>query len=210
MYFVHFISLPRNYYVCQGSVFSSVLSHLNKYLKQQTLEPLVSHSSRIDRVIALRSWTDRVIPLRSRTDCVIALRSVLQLYVTALFYLENSRKIHPQGVRACQPKDTNKRKWGSVRAQGEREKPGPLAPLFICFFLPPGQPYVNWTSQECCLYYLRSSLLSSDLPLFYFHGLFPSLSFSHCHFGLLFPILTTNGSNNQLYSLYKTWVNFVI
>ena len=28
-------------------------------------------------------------------------KSVLQLRVTALFYLENSRKIHLQGVRAC-------------------------------------------------------------------------------------------------------------
>ena len=52
-------------------------------------------------------------------------------------------------------------------------------------------PYVNWASQEGCLFYLRSSLQSWDLPLFYFHELFPSLSFSHRHFGLLFPILTT-------------------
>ena len=42
--------------------------------------------------------------------------------------------------------------------------------------------------------YLRSSLWSSDLPLFYFLELFPSLSFSHHHFGLLFPILTTEQS----------------
>ena len=45
--------------------------------------------------------------------------------------------------------------------------------------------------QEHCLFYLRFSLRSSDLPLFYFHGLSPSRSFSHRHFGLLFPILTT-------------------
>ena len=32
---------------------------------------------------------------------------------------------------------------------------------------------------------------SFDLPLFYFRGLFSSLSFSHRHSGLLFPILTT-------------------
>ena len=60
-----------------------------------------------------------------------------------------------------------------------------------CFFLPLGLPYVNWASQECYLFYLRSSLRSLDLPLFYFRGLFPSLSFSHHHFGLLLPILTT-------------------
>ena len=42
----------------------------------------------------------------------------------------------------------------------ERQTPGPLAPLFICFFLPLGLPYVNWASQECCLFYLRASLQS--------------------------------------------------
>ena len=41
------------------------------------------------------------------------------------------------------------------------------------------------------LFYLRSSLRSSDLPLFYFRRLFPSLSFNHLHSGLLFPILAT-------------------
>ena len=59
--------------------------------------------------------------------CYILDRSVLQFRVTAQFYLENSRKIHPRGVRACRSKDTKR-----------RESPGPLAPLFICFFLPPG------------------------------------------------------------------------
>ena len=40
-------------YMCQGSVISSVLSHLNKNLKQQTLKSLACHSSQTDRVIAL-------------------------------------------------------------------------------------------------------------------------------------------------------------
>ena len=67
--------------------------HLNKNLKRRTLEPSACHSSQTDHVIALRSRTDRV----------ITLRSVLQLRVIAQFYLENSRKKHPRGVRACQP-----------------------------------------------------------------------------------------------------------
>ena len=123
-------------------------------------------------------------------------KSVLQLHVTALFNLENSRKIHPRGVRACRPKDTKKRV-----PQCAGETPGPLAPLYIYiyiyiyffffFFLPLGLSYVNWASQEHYLFYLRSSLWSSDLRLFYFCRLLPSLSFSHCHSGLLFPILTT-------------------
>ena len=79
---------------CQANVVSSVLSHLNKNLKQRTLKPSARHSS----------WTDRVIALGSQTDLVIALRSVLQLRVTAQFSLEKSKKTHPQGVRACQPK----------------------------------------------------------------------------------------------------------
>ena len=65
------------------------------------------------------------------------------------------------------------RRKESERAH-RRETPSPLAPLFICSFLTLGLPYVNWSSQECCLFYLRSSLPSSDLPLFYFCRLFPS------------------------------------
>ena len=54
--------------------------------------------------------------------------------------------------------------------------------FYMFFLLPLVLPYVNWASQECCLFYLRSSLPSLDLPLSYFLRLFPSLSFSHCHF----------------------------
>ena len=86
--------------------------------------------------------------------------------------------------------------WGQSNPKDlkKREAPGSiLAPLFKCFFLPnpypPSVPYVNWASQEGCLFYLRSSLRFSDLPLFYFCMIFPSLSFSHCHSGFLFPIL---------------------
>ena len=77
----------------------------------------------------------------------------------------------------------------------EKNPPHPcsiLAPLFICFFLLPLiLLYANWASQEGCLFYPRLSLWSSNLPLFYFRGLFPSLSFGHHHSGLLYPILTT-------------------
>ena len=65
----------------------------------------------------------------------------------------------------------------SAGTQG-RESERALGSSF-CMFLPLGLPYANWASQECCLLYLKSSLQSSDLPLFYFRGLFPSLSFSH-------------------------------
>ena len=51
--------------------------------------PSACHSSQV---------LDDVIALRTRMDHVIALR---QISVTALFYLEDSRKIHLQGARAC-------------------------------------------------------------------------------------------------------------
>ena len=97
-------------------------------------------------------------------------------YSSVLF--RNQRKIHPPGVRVG-------------RAKKQEEKRSPRL-LFLCFFLlPPVLLYINRASQECCLFYLRSSLQSLDCPLLYFCGLFPSLSFSHCHSGLLSPILTT-------------------
>ena len=75
----------------------------------------------------------------------------------------------------------------------ERETPAPW-PIFPYVSPPPGLPCVNWASQECCLFYLRSVLLSSNLPLFYFLRLFPSLSFSHHHSGLPFSYSTYNFS----------------
>ena len=63
------------------------------------------------------------------------------------------------GMRACQPKKC-------------KEKRG-LRPNFGCsfykfFLLPRSLPYVSWASQEGCLFSLRFSLRSSDLPLFSF------------------------------------------
>ena len=101
-------------------------------------------------------------------------------------------------MRACQPRDAKRR---VTQHAGEREpfgssfcmfsSPGPALSCFYMCFLPRGPPYGDWASRGCCLFCLRVSLRPSDLPLFYFHGLFPSLSFSHHCFGLLFPIVTT-------------------
>ena len=76
--------------------------------------------------------------------------------------------------------------------RGERERERALWLLFLYGFLfPLGLPYVNWVSQDCCLFYLTSLLQSSDLTLLYFPRLFSSLSFSRHYSGLLFLILTT-------------------
>ena len=154
-------------YLSCECMFLGSLSRHNKDLEWWTLKPP-------RRVTALRSWMDHVIALR-------------QISVTAQFYLEDSRKIHLRGVRARWSKDTKRRELQHARM---RERA--LWLLFLYVFLSLGLSYINWASQECCLFYLRSSLRSSDLPLFYSCRLFPSLSFSHCHFGLLFPILPTN------------------
>ena len=177
----HAIGLSRE------CVFLCSLSHHSKDLERRTLKPSAHHS--------FVSWT----------NCVIALR---QISVTALFYLENSRRIHPRSVRACQPKDLKEREWRSTWGRGreregerkstrrwEREKKRErerFGSSFYMFFSSTWAcPMQIGLSQECRLFYLKSSLWSLDLLLFFFHGLFPSLSFSHCYFGLLFPILPT-------------------
>ena len=78
--------------------------------------------------------------------------------------------------------------WGWSNPKYEKRKARASILLLSLFsFFPLSLPCVNSATQEGCLFYLRSSLLC----LFYFRRLFPSLSFSHRHFGLLFPILTT-------------------
>ena len=164
-------------YMCQGSVISLVLSHLNKNLKQRTLKPPACHSSQTDRVIALR-----------------------QISVTALFYSsvlfrkqQENTSSRREGVLAQRREEKGERKRESVFV-GKRERPGPLARLLIGS--PPPGPALCKLCQPVVLFVLPEVLTpvlkpSFDLPFFYFCGLFPSLPFSHCHFGLLFPILTT-------------------
>ena len=115
---------------------------------------------------------------------------VLELHVKAQFYLENKGKyiLKLGGVGSTQ------------KTQKRSPAPSILAPLLLLL----GLPCVNWACQEGSLFYLRSSLWSSDLPLFYFHGLSPALSFSHCHSGLIFPILTAE----CIHTYISFWVNF--
>ena len=151
-----------------------VLSRHHKNLKQRTLRP-----------------SDRPC-LSSRADQCYS--SVLQLSFIQKIK-ENTSSRH-EGMptqktrREERVRERERQSTHTHTCRRELPAPSPLAPLFLCFFLP-DLPCVNWASQECPLFCRRSSLWSSDIPLFYFHGLFPSLSFSHCHSGFLFSILTT-------------------
>ena len=84
-------------------------------------------------------------------------------------------------MRVCRRKrHKEERERDRERTGQERDPTPPLAfwLLFLdVFFLPLGLPNVNWASQECCLFYLRSSLQSSDLPLLQDKRAFPFLVF---------------------------------
>jgi len=123
-----------------------------------------------------QTWRNRVIALR-------------QISVIGLFYWEDSRRIHPRRVRACQPKGEKRRGdrgrgrgrekegEGERKRERERERERDLAPPFICFFPSPWAcPMQIGLSQECCLFFLRSSLQSSDLLLTFLCSIFTGFS----------------------------------
>ena len=65
---------------------------------------------------------------------------------------------------------------GRGERERERERESKSFGSSFMFFLPLGLPYVNWASQECCLFYLRSSFQSSDLPLTFLCSIFAGFS----------------------------------
>ena len=100
-------------------------------------------------------------------------KSVLQLSVTALFYLEDSKKIHLRGMRARRSKDTRRR---GPKHAGERDRELALAPQFICLSLPGhvlcklGQPGVLFVLPEVFTLVLGPSfvLFSQAFPFLVF------------------------------------------
>ena len=66
--------------------------------------------------------------------------------------------------------------WGMRVGRHAKRRENPMAQFWLLIFyvlLPLSVACVNWASQESCLFHLRFSLWSLDLPLFYFHSLFP-------------------------------------
>ena len=87
--------------------------------------------------------------------------------------------------------NTSSRHEGGPTRKIGREKRGPrlnFGSSFYMFFflLHLSLPYVNWSSQEGCLFHLRLSFQSLNFSLFYLRKIFPSLSFSHHHSGHIF------------------------
>ena len=102
-----------------------------------------------------------------------------QTSVTARFYLASKGK-------------------NNLRHEGRPTQKRPqsiLASFFLYVCLLPTTPWAcpmqtGLAKKGVCLFHLKFSLWSSDLPLFHFCRLLPSLSFSHWCFQLLFPSLT--------------------
>ena len=89
-----------------------------------------------------------------------------------------------------------KRDRESVCTCAHSERPRALWLLFLyVFFLPLGLPYVNWASQESCLFYLRSysglrTFLCSIFSVFSLPCLLAT-AILVVEKAILFPILTT-------------------
>ena len=89
------------------------------------------------------SWTDHVTAL-GQISVTALNRSVLQLRVTALFYLENKGKYIPEAWGHANPKDAKRRE----RERAWERDPQPFGSSFYMFFPPLGLPCVNWASQS--------------------------------------------------------------
>ena len=75
-------------------------------------------------------------------------------------------------------------------SQGREREKRALAPLLICFSVP--GPVLCQLGQPGVLFVLPEALTPVLGPSFVrFSRAFPSRPFSHRHFGLFFPILTT-------------------
>ena len=108
-------------------------------------------------------------------------RPVLQLGYSSEFYSASKGKYNLEVWRWADPKGE-----ASIH----------LGFLLLCVCLLPtlSLPYANWASQEEGVFVCENWSSHSSLQIFFcsiFAGFSLSLSFSHCHFGLLFPILTT-------------------
>ena len=113
--------------------------------------------------------------LKRQTDqCYSLVTAQFKLWTSITVQLQLSiickqRKIHPRGLGVGRPKRCEEKK---------REERGSVcASLFIYLFIFPPPPEPALCKLGGLLFHLRFSLWSSNLPLFYFHQLFPFFVF---------------------------------
>ena len=92
------------------------------------------------------SWTNRATALR-------------QISVTALFYLEDSRRVRQR------ERERERKKRAHTRALRESVRKCFGSSFYMFFSSTWACPMQIGLSQECCLFCLKSSFWSSDLPL---------------------------------------------
>ena len=126
----------------------------------------------------------------------------LDMSLSKLQELAMDREAWHAPVHAVTKSQTGLSDWTELRCEGgltPKERPRSiLASSFYTFVSYPScLPYVNWASQEGWFFFLvffSPEILTLVLRFSCFSifaDVFLSFSFSHCHFGLLFPILTT-------------------
>ena len=172
----------HNGWICQASVCSSVLSHHKKDLEWRTLKPLAGHSSRVLDRPCYNSQVSNRLCYTSWTN---------QHYSSILFrkWQENSSSRREGMLTQSHEEDTLARarrwwggggEWGIERKRKsahtwERERKR-FGSSFYVFSSPWACPMQIGLSQECCFFYLRSSLRSSDLPLTFLCSIFEGFS----------------------------------
>ena len=103
-----------------------------------------------------------------------------QTNVTPQSFIQQAKESTPS---RCEGRPTPKERPQSVLASSFY--PFVSSPPLSCLM------QIGLAKKEACLVHLKFSLLSMDFLLFHLRRLSLSLSFSHCHFGVLFPIPTT-------------------
>ena len=129
-------------------VFLGSLSRHNKDLERRTLKPSACHSSQV---------LDKPCYSSQANEC----------YSSILF-----RRQQENPSSKCEGMPTQRfevKRMEERMGEGERERKR-FGSSFHMFSSPWACPVQTGLSQECCLFYLKSSLWSSDLLLFYFAG----------------------------------------
>ena len=155
-----------------------VVAKRQRWVEASPLGSACPHASRVYYTLSNKTFLSGECvssSILSRCNKDFKLWPVLQLRVLICKH----RIVHPWGMRVGAPQ------WRDLNLSWPS--------LFICFVSSPSLPMEIRASQEGGVF-VSSEVLTQVHGLFLcplFTGFPLSLSFSHCHFGLLFPILTT-------------------